>query len=111
MVLEDTIATALSGGNISTVGFPIAAFTVAFFILAFLVRDCTKRNAICQSSKDAHITAFFKQNADSQEKHTEAIRDITNELKNITAELKGISVKVETYAKIIEKQMDISRKK
>jgi hypothetical protein len=108
MVLEETALSILSPNYIATVGFPIAAFTIIIMILIFLIRDCTKRNIECQNSKDGHIVAFFKQNAESQDKHTEAIHDITEELKNITGELKGISAKVDVYSKIIERQMDMS---
>lgn len=107
MVLEESILSVLSEQFINSVGFPIAAFTVILLVLVFLIRDCTTRNIQCQHSKDEYVASFFKQSAEAQNKHTEAMHDVTNELKNITAELKGISVKVDTYEKIIEKQMDI----
>lgn len=111
MVLEESIISVLSERFINGVGFPIAAYTVVILIIVFLIRDCTTRNIQCQHSKDEYVVSFFKQSAESQDKHAKAMEGITNELKNITAELKGISVSVNMYEKIIEKQIDISNKK
>jgi hypothetical protein len=110
MSLEGTATSMLSAEYISNVGFPIAAYSIVILLLIFLIRDCTRRNIECQNSKDIHIAAFFKQNAESQAKHTEAINNISKDLKEITGELKEISAKVETYAKIIERQFDMFNK-
>ena len=110
MVLEETVFSIFSKEYIATVGFPIAAFVAVILILAFLIRDCTSRNVQCQNSKDAHITAFFKQSAESQEKHTIATDNLTNELKNMTKELGSISTKIDAYTRIYNRQLDIQMK-
>jgi hypothetical protein len=110
MSLEGSVLSILSGESITAVGFPIAAYTVVILIMIFLIKDCTARSKQCQHSKDEYVSSFFKQSTEAQDKHTTAMNNLTAELRNITAELREISVKVNTYAKIIDKQIDMQVK-
>lgn len=101
----DNLLTPNSVSFIKEVGFPIASFIIMVSILMFVMKRDVTRQEKTEARYESLVNKFIDSTKVLSEKNEAVLKDITFELRDITSELRVITTKVDTYASIIDEEL------
>lgn len=91
---------------IRDVGFPIASFIIMVSILMYVMKKDDKRQEKTEARYEKLVDKFIETTKNLSDQHDTSLKDVTSELKLMTNELKIITIKVDTYTKVVDRQLE-----